>query len=56
MWTSEEEEVLIDFVKNHEILYNVKLKEYRQLTAKHILWKEIGDLLNKPGMYINTLI
>lgn len=27
VWTLEEDEILIDFVKNHEPLYNVKCKD-----------------------------
>jgi hypothetical protein len=47
-WSSEDE-LVIDFVKNHEMLYNVKSKEYRQAQLKQNLWCEIGGTLNKTG-------
>jgi hypothetical protein len=33
-WSSEEDELVIDFGKNHEMLYNVKSKDYRQAQLK----------------------
>lgn len=50
IWTSENDEQLIDFVKNHEALYNVKSKEYRQAQMKQNLWSEIGLTLQKSGV------
>ncbi|KAL4112856.1 hypothetical protein QTP88_016576 [Uroleucon formosanum] len=49
IWTSENDEQLIDFVKNHEALYNIKSKEYRQAQMKQNLWNEIGITLQKSG-------
>ncbi|PNF26363.1 hypothetical protein B7P43_G01770 [Cryptotermes secundus] len=49
-WSSEDDELLIDFVKNHEMLYNVKSKYYRQAQLKQNLWCEIGDTLNKTDV------
>ncbi|XP_041972447.1 uncharacterized protein LOC121728349 [Aricia agestis] len=46
-WTSEEDKVLINFVRNHEIIYNVKSKDYRKTHLKQNLWREIGDVLDK---------
>lgn len=51
IWTSENDEQLIDFVKNHEALYNIKSKEYRQAQMKQNLWNEIGITLQKSGVY-----
>jgi hypothetical protein len=34
-WTSENDELLIDFVKDNEALYNIKYKEYRQAQMTH---------------------
>lgn len=50
-WSSEDDEILIDFVRVHEILYNVKHKDYRQTQMKQKLWCEVGEILNKTGMY-----
>jgi hypothetical protein len=41
-WSSEEDELLIDFVKSHEMLYNVKSKDYGQAQLKQNLWCEIS--------------
>ncbi|XP_025417215.1 uncharacterized protein LOC112688298 [Sipha flava] len=49
IWTSKNDEQLIDFVKNHEALYNIKSKEYRQAQMKQNLWNEIGITLKKSG-------
>lgn len=49
-WTSEFDEVLIDFVKNHEALYNVKCNDYRKNQLKQNFWKEIGNNLKRTGM------
>lgn len=51
-WTYENDEELIDFVKNHEALYNIKSKEYRQAQLKQNLWNKIGIKLLKSGVYI----
>ncbi|KAF5302420.1 hypothetical protein FQR65_LT08508 [Abscondita terminalis] len=44
-WTSEQDEILIDFVRNHESLYNVQSKDYRKTQLKQSLWKEIAQIL-----------
>ncbi|CAH4031821.1 unnamed protein product [Pieris brassicae] len=54
-WTSENDEQLIDFVKNHEALYNIKSKEYRQAQMKQNLWNEIGITLQKSVRFILAL-
>ncbi|CAH2102445.1 unnamed protein product [Euphydryas editha] len=46
-WSSEEDEILIDFVRNHEAIYNIKSKEYRKTQLKQNWWREIGEILNK---------
>lgn len=56
IWTSENNEQLIDFVKNHEALYNVKAKDYRQAQLKQNLWNNIGMLLQKSGVYSTNII
>ncbi|XP_074030302.1 uncharacterized protein [Leptinotarsa decemlineata] len=46
-WSSEDDEVLIDFVRNHEAIYNIKSKEYRKTQLNQNWWREIGEILNK---------
>ena len=48
-WSSEDDETLIDFVRNHEAIYNIKSKEYRKTQLKQNWWREIGEILNKTG-------
>lgn len=55
IWTSEDDETLIDFVKCNEPLYNVKCKQYRQAQLKQNLWNDIGTTLGKSGKHnVNT--
>ncbi|KAL1493967.1 hypothetical protein ABEB36_009646 [Hypothenemus hampei] len=44
-WSSEDDEILIDFIRNHEGLYNIKSAEYRNMQEKQRLWHEIGSKL-----------
>ncbi|GFY77122.1 uncharacterized protein TNIN_107131 [Trichonephila inaurata madagascariensis] len=48
-WTPEEEEILIDFVRNHDILYNIRHPDYRMAQIKQHLWESIGTTLDKSG-------
>lgn len=48
-WSAEQDEVLIDFVRGNESLYNIKSKEYRNSQAKQRLWHEIGEILKRTG-------
>lgn len=48
-WSAEQDEILIDFVRTHEILYNIQLKEYRNSQSKQRLWHEIGEILKRTG-------
>lgn len=52
-WTSEQDEILIDFVRSHECLYNVQCKDYRKTQLKQSLWKEIAQILQITD---NTII
>ncbi|GFW68973.1 uncharacterized protein TNCV_2918711 [Trichonephila clavipes] len=38
-WIPEEDEILIDFVRNHELLYNIRHPDYRKAQAKQHLWE-----------------
>jgi hypothetical protein len=48
-WSSEQDEIVIDFVRNHEALYNVKSADYRKMQLKQKLWYEVGTILHKTG-------
>ncbi|GBP12632.1 Retrovirus-related Pol polyprotein from transposon TNT 1-94 [Eumeta japonica] len=39
-WSSEDDEILIDFVRNHNAI---------KTQLKHNLWRKIGEILNKTG-------
>ncbi|XP_039961007.1 uncharacterized protein LOC120775079 [Bactrocera tryoni] len=45
-FTTEDEEKIIDFVRNHEILYNKRHKEFRDSEKKQRLWFEIAEQLD----------
>lgn len=42
-------EVIIENVKQHECLYNLAAKDYKNVQKKAELWEEIGGLINLPG-------
>ncbi|GFR15944.1 uncharacterized protein TNCT_231931 [Trichonephila clavata] len=48
-WTPEQDEILIDFVRNHDVLYNIRHPDYRKVQAKQHLWESIGTTLEKSG-------
>ncbi|KAL1493966.1 hypothetical protein ABEB36_009645 [Hypothenemus hampei] len=51
-WSNEEDEILIDFIRNHEgLYYNVKSGEYRKMQEKQRLWHEIGSDCSKRWAY-----
>lgn len=50
-FTSSDEEKLIDFVKSHEILYDVKHKDFRNTEKKNRLWLKLANDLNMNGLY-----
>lgn len=54
-WTNENDEQSIDLVKNHEALYNIKSKEYRQAQLKQNVWKNIGIILLKSNVFSNNI-
>lgn len=51
IWTSEKDEILINFVRMHEEIYNIKCKGYRNTQYKQKLWCDIGVILNKTGRW-----
>ncbi|GFW91731.1 uncharacterized protein TNCV_4501501 [Trichonephila clavipes] len=48
-WTPEEDEILIDFVRNNDVLYNKIHPDYRKAQTKQHLWESIGTTLEKSG-------
>lgn len=47
-------ERIIETVRNYPILYDKKIKEYKDLDAKYKTWKEVSTVLNMPGKYLTT--
>lgn len=43
-WSSENDEILIDFVRNHEVIYNIKSKEYRKSQLKQNTRREYLEM------------
>lgn len=48
-FTIEEEELLINFVKKNELIYNVQHKLYRSSELKNRLWNIFALSINKTG-------
>ncbi|XP_050313678.1 uncharacterized protein LOC126748469 [Anthonomus grandis grandis] len=46
-FSPEDDEVLIDLVRQHPPLYSVAGKSYKDLVVKNNIWKEIGAKMNK---------
>lgn len=44
-----DELLLIENVREHEVLYNIGLNEYRNQDVRQAVWEEIGRLLQVPG-------
>lgn len=56
MWSAEDDEKLVDFVRTREELFNIKNNKFRLHQHKMKLWGEIGKPLNKTGMYVLSII
>lgn len=50
-FSAEDKQKLIDFVKFHEILYNVKHKDFRNTGKKNRLWLKLSTDLGTDGSY-----
>lgn len=50
-FTAEEDEKIIDLVRENECLYNLAHKMYKNNDFKHRLWCELADKLNRDGEY-----
>lgn len=55
-FTAEDKEKLIEFVKSHEILYNVKNKDFRNTEKKNRLWSQLSNTLNTDGLYCYCIL
>ena len=52
--TEEEEEAMVEFLTEHEVLYNKKLQDYRDKNKKQALWDEIAATLGKDVKLLQT--
>ena len=50
----EEEEAMVEFLTDHELLYNKKLQDYRDKNKKQALWDEIAAKLGKDVKLLQT--
>ncbi|CAG9772204.1 unnamed protein product [Ceutorhynchus assimilis] len=44
-WTMYQDKTLINFVSQHEALYNIKCKDFRKTHMKLILWRKLAKLI-----------
>ena len=44
---------LVEFVTKYGVLYEVSVTGYKDKVMRDNIWKEIGENLNKLGMYLN---
>lgn len=51
-FSPEEEERLVDLVREHPPLYKVKSRSYRDSIVKNNIWKKIAQELGKSGEFI----
>lgn len=49
------DELLIEKVRQHEVLFNVKSSSYMDQRMRQEAWEEIGQDLNITGKYTNVL-
>jgi hypothetical protein len=50
-FTEEDDELLIDLVSKHPLLFDLSVEEYKNSKKKDRVWDEIGRVLNKKGEY-----
>ncbi|GFV61758.1 hypothetical protein TNCV_189151 [Trichonephila clavipes] len=48
IFSTPEEDEILDFVRNHDVLYNTRHPDYRKAQTKQ-LWESIGTTLEKSG-------
>lgn len=52
-FSSEEDEILIDIVREHPALYQVKSRSIKDNVVKNNIWKKISETLGKNGKYLS---
>lgn len=48
-FSDDDEMEIIDFVKQHPLLFNPKDREYKNRAMRDKLWNELGEKLSKTG-------
>lgn len=54
-FSADDDDVLINFVQRHSILYNLKDIEFKNNLKKDMIWNEAGKVLNREGEFINFM-
>lgn len=55
-FSAAEDELLIELVAGLPILYDAKLKEFKNTGLKDTKWKQIGEEINKTGKKISFIV
>lgn len=55
-FSADEDELLIEFVQRHSILYDLKDTEFKNNVKKDLIWNEAGKFLNREGEFIYFFI
>lgn len=48
-FSAAEDEQLIEMVAGHPVLWNMMEVEFKNTLKKDLIWKEIGNMVNKSG-------
>lgn len=48
-FSDDDDTQIIDFVKQHPLLYNPKDREYKNRTMREKLWNDLGEKFCKSG-------
>lgn len=51
VFSGEEDDLLIDLVEQNPTLYDLQLESYKDIVKRENIWKEIGAILKRTGMY-----
>lgn len=49
-FTLEQEEQLIEYVRDNPVLYNIKDPQYKNKSFRDRLWEEFGTTISKSGL------
>lgn len=47
---------LIEIVRQYNVIYNTKHKQYKDIAIRTAIWEEIGQKLKQPGKYLHCFI